>query len=320
MLISRRVMRPKEVRARLPHMVGILIKRSLLALALSVLLSATDKPDPKSWSPTSDPKEILRRSVQLQDRNEKLLRQYTWQEHDVQKQFEKDGAFKVKEDAVYDVLPLAGHQFRKKIAENGQPLKADAARKEDERANKFLREHHQDNNHPDDKDASKERKRGEHQKEEEHMFAELMAAYDFTLEGEEMIGAKPAWRIRAEPHAGFHPTTRAGKFFPKLHGTLWIDKDEYQWVKIEAEALDTITAGLGMLRLHRGSHLEVEQTRINDEIWLPKHVHVYVDARALVFIAGKFDVDQQFSNYKKYVTDVKILPVAEEVPSVSRDR
>ena len=146
------------------------------------------------------------------------------------------------------------------------------------------------------------------------MFAELMAAYDFTLEGEELIGAKPAWRIRAEPRPGFHPATRAGKFFPKLHGTLWIDKTEYQWVKIEAEALDTITAGLGMLRLHRGSHLEVEQTRINEEIWLPKHVHAYVDARALVFIAGKFDMDQQFSNYKKYVTDVRILPVAQEVP------
>jgi len=293
------------------------IKRPILALVCicaSVFVSATDKPDhlsdPKTWVPTSDPREILRRSVQLQDRNEKLLRQYTYQEHDVQKVLQKDGAFKVKEDAVYDVLPIGGRQFRKKIAENGQPLKADAARKEDERADKFMREHHTGN----DKDAGKERKREQRQQEEEHMFAELMAAYDFTLEGEELIGAKPAWRIRAEPRPGFHPATRAGKFFPKLHGTLWIDKTEYQWVKIEAEALDTITAGLGMLRLHRGSHLEVEQTRINDEIWLPKHVHAYVDARALVFIAGKFDMDQQFSNYKKYVTDVRILPVAQEVP------
>ena len=59
-----------------------------------------------------------------------------------------------------------------------------------------------------------------------------------------------------------------------LRGKIWIDQKNYGWVKVEAEAIDTISWGFFVLRIHKGSRIAFEQTRVNDEIWLPKRVAV----------------------------------------------
>jgi hypothetical protein len=55
----------------------------------------------------------------------------------------------------------------------------------------------------------------------------------------------------------------------------------------------------------------MEQTRVNDEVWLPKQLDLKVDARfALV---KNFNLDQQttYRDYKKFRTDTKIVGVSQ---------
>ena len=50
-------------------------------------------------------------------------------------------------------------------------------------------------------------------------------------------------------------------------------------VKAEVEVVDTISVGLFRVRLAKGSRAAFEQTRVNDEVWLPRRVQVFASAR-----------------------------------------
>jgi hypothetical protein len=64
-----------------------------------------------------------------------------------------------------------------------------------------------------------------------------------------------------------------------LQGKLWVDKQDYQLVKVEVEVVDTISVGLFLFRLSKGSRASFEQTRVNDDVWLPRRVQVFASAR-----------------------------------------
>jgi hypothetical protein len=56
----------------------------------------------------------------------------------------------------------------------------------------------------------------------------------------------------------------------------------------------------------------VELTRVNDEVWLPRHVQLHFDARVALFKSFDEDVDQTYRDYKKFRTDTKITVVGEQ--------
>ena len=82
-------------------------------------------------------------------------------------------------------------------------------------------------------------------------------------------------------------------------------------VKIDMTAIDTLSFGFIVARIHKGTHVVVEQVKINDEVWLPKHVAVHVDARVALFKSVDEDIDVTYRDYKKFRTDTKITVVEE---------
>ncbi len=78
--------------------------------------------------------------------------------------------------------------------------------------------------------------------------------------------------IVGTPKPGYHPKDRDAKALDKIRGKLWVDKSNYQWVRLEAESTGTISFGLFLARLNPGAKVVFEQTRVNDEVWLPKHM------------------------------------------------
>jgi hypothetical protein len=71
--------------------------------------------------------------------------------------------------------------------------------------------------------------------------------------------------------------------------------------------LDTISFGWVLARIHKGTHVMLEQTRVNDEVWLPRHVTFAVDARVALFKGYKIDGEQDYRDYKKFRTSARIV-------------
>ena len=139
---------------------------------------------------------------------------------------------------------------------------------------------------------------------------EVADAYNFHLCGTESLGGREAWVIDAEPRPGYEPHMKDAKFLPKFRGPR-VDRQERcrsgrSWM---SSALTRCRVGLFLARIHKGSRIEIEQTRVNDEVWLPQHVGVKVDARVALLKEYNMELEQTFRDYKKFRATTKILAV-----------
>jgi len=121
------------------------------------------------------------------------------------------------------------------------------------------------------------------------------------------VDGHDAWVIAATPKPDYRPKLHDTKPLMKIKGKVWIDKAEYQWVRLEAETTDTISFGLFLARLSPGARLVFEQTRVNDEVWLPKRE--YTSGSGRLGLVKKIAMEQEltWSNYRKFQVNSKVV-------------
>ena len=140
---------------------------------------------------------------------------------------------------------------------------------------------------------------------------EIPDAFDLKLAGEEKVAGVDAWIIDATPKAGYKPRTQSASYFPKVKARFWIAKQDYQWVKVDMETLDTISFGGILIRMAKGSHLEFEASRVNNEVWMPKRAVLKGAVRIALVKMLRGDVTFDFSDYKKFQTDSRVVPMGQ---------
>jgi hypothetical protein len=233
---------------------------------------------------------------------------YTFTRRTDQHELSSDGAVKSSKSETEEVLFLYGQPYAKLIRRNDQPLSATEAAKVERKLTDTM----QKRSHESAADREKRLLEWQKRHEEEHSFLlEVPEAYDFRLLGEETIDGRPAYVLGGEPRSNFHAKVNAARLLPKVRPKIWIDKKEFQWLKLEAEVTDAIGWGAFLLRLHPGAHIELEQTLVNNELWLPLHARFTFDARIALFKEVRADVDVQFSDYKKFRSDSRVISVGE---------
>ena len=69
--------------------------------------------------------------------------------------------------------------------------------------------------------------------------------------------------------------------------------------------------GLFLLRLSKGARLEIEQRRVNEEVWLPEKVLMSASAR--VGLVKRLNVQQEttFRNFRKFQSDSQVVSGSE---------
>lgn len=240
--------------------------------------------------------------------NDKKQRDYTYVERDVENSLDGKGHTKSTETKTYEILNIYGEQVQRLIEKNDKPVSEKEAAKEEEKIQKIIDKRKNES----EKDRQKRAEREAKDREEGRQFErEIVDAYNFTLLGTELVGGREAWMISAEPRAGFVPHMKYANYLPKFHGKIWIDKADLQMSKMDVEALDNVSWGLFLARFHKGSHFMIEQTRINDEVWLPREVDFKIDVRLALLKSFNMDAQQTFRDYKKFRTDAKIIGISD---------
>lgn len=252
-----------------------------------------------------DPLEIVQRSLERDTSNFERLKNYTYQQREETRELDEQGKLKKTESVTSEVLIMAGRPYERVVARDDKPLSEKDVRKEQDKMDRELARRQ---NASADERARFEKRRAENRK----FIRELPDAYSFRLVGEETISGKPAWVIAAEPRPDFHPRDLNARILAKVRGKIWVDKSEYQWVKMEGEILDTLSLGLALFRLSPGGRLSFEQTRVNDEVWLPAHVYIRADARIAYVKKMHAEIDITYLDYKKFQADSRIVPGPEK--------
>lgn len=243
--------------------------------------------------------------------NEKRQRDYTYIDREVQNNLDGKGKAKSTEVKTYEILEIYGAPVQRLIEKDDKPLDAKAAAKEEEKIQKIIDKRKNESN--DDR-RKREEKEVKEREDGRKFVREVADAYDFKLVGTEEVGGRDAWVIDGEPRPGFEPHMKESKFLSKFHGRVWIDKGDLQLAKMDIEAIDTVSLGWVLARIHKGTRVMLEQTRVNDEVWLPRHLTFKLDARVALLKGFNIDGDQEYRDYKKFRTSAKIVGVGEVKP------
>ena len=253
-------------------------------------------------------RDLIRLSADKDLENDKKLRDYTYVERQEERRLDGKGQVKSTETKTYDVMEIYGEQVQKQIAKDDKPLSAKDAQKEDEKIQKLIDKRDSESESGRKKRLEKEEK----EREDERQFVrEVADAYNFKFVGIQKLEGRDNYVIDGDPKPGYQPVRKEAKILPKTRFRVWIDKDDSQMKKLDVQFIDTVSFGLFLARLHKGSRVVIEQTRVNGEVWLQQHIAVKVDARIALLKDFNVDVDVTDHDYKKFRTDTKIVPMGE---------
>jgi hypothetical protein len=252
--------------------------------------------------------ELFRVVAEKDPENNKHVRDYTYIERETESRLDGQGKTKSTEVKTYEILEIHGEQVQRLIEKDGKPLSGKDAKKEEEKIQKIIDKRKNES----ENDRKKREEKEEKDREDGRKFVgEVADAYNFKLVGTEQVGGREAWVIDGEPRPGYEPHMKEARLLPKFHGRVWIDKSDLQLAKMNVECLDTISWGVFLARFHKGSRFMLEQTRVNDEVWLPLHLTAKIDVRLALLKNFNAGIEQAYSDYKKFRTSAKIVSMGE---------
>jgi hypothetical protein len=263
----------------------------------------------------ADARAIILRSAERDQNDLAARRNYTFLTTTEQRNLDAAGTVQKVESRTHEVLILYGRPYRRLIAKDGKPLPPDEDRKERGKMDKEISRREKESAKEKEKRTQEESRNLRQQRE---ILREVADAFEFQVLGEEEVDGFATWVIQAEPLPGYRPRSKETKILPNFRGRLWITKDEYRWVRVDAEVVRRISIGLVLARLNPGTTVDFEQRRVHDEIWMPSQVHVRAVGRLALLKKFNAEVLVTYSDYRKFQSDSRITETTEVTPAAPR--
>lgn len=251
-----------------------------------------------------DPKGIVERSLQRERTDDDLARQYAYLETSTEQEW-KNGQRTKTESETNEIINLYGQPYRRRVAKDGKPLPADEQAKEQRKLDKVAAERAKESPEQRQRRIAKYQ---EERRKQRQFLQKIPEAYTFQMAGETTISGRPVWIIDGSPVATFVGTDARERMLPKFKSRFFVSKTDHALLKLEAEAIDTVSFGFGLAKLERGARFTLERTRVNNELWMPSRIKVDFDARLAIFKRLKIDLQIDYTDFRKFQSDSRILP------------
>src|SRR5579872_1192420 len=275
----------------MPSLISSLVAVICLS-SMPLVVSARGRKPARTIAPANNDREIdinavVRQSARVTEADREASSEYEFSETD----WEPDGSHKT-----YAVHMLYGSSYRQLIAIDGEPLPADKQQEEERKLREeiFRRAH--------ESPKRRARRIAEQEKEntrDRRFIEEFVHAFNFKLTGEQELDQRDVYVVEAIPRPDFHPTDRDSAVLTGMRGTLYIDKQTYQWAKAEAEVTHPVSMAGFLATVEPGTRFVLEKTPLEDNIWLPRHFTMTAKAEILTLIHHHEHEDVTFFNYHK---------------------
>ena len=252
-------------------------------------------------------KSLVQRVAENEKRNRLMEMSYVYEVTRQKFSLGNNSEVREAESHTFEVTPLEDGDYRRLVKKDGKPLSEKEARKEQEQLDHNIRKY----SHLSKSERENlEKKRSERRRKEAQLWDEGLKAFDLKLSGEENIEGRKALIFVVTPRANYVPTDADLKILKIIQGKIWVDEAEAQINRAEIEFIEDFKLGAGFLaKINRGSTLKVWQRKVNDEAWFPYHSEVIANGRVLVFKGFNLKFVSDFANYRKFETQVNIVPV-----------
>jgi hypothetical protein len=271
----------------------------LLFLALA-FWNPQEKPLPDTKSFLTEFRKTLRG-------NNALLSQYTYTEKETEITLDSKRQPKKTETNVYQVIHALEEwkSYRRQIVKDGVPLTEQELAKQDQKETERVAK--ETRKRTGSSETKRQQEKAKADREEQQILDDLFALYDFQLIRREVLQGTTTIFVKFKPKPQYKPKTREGKIFQHIAGQSWVSEEDHELVKLEAEVIDAISIGAGLLaKLQKGSTVSVERRKVHDEIWLPFKEEAFINGKILLLKGLNIHAITEYSDHKKYSVETQM--------------
>jgi len=205
------------------------------------------------------------------------------------KRFDGQGSISEEDEGDYEVTPIDGVPFARRLTVGDRPLSAEEQRWEEEREAEFRKELKRMRENDVATDAEDEEIRFNH---------ELVERYAFTFDREELYRRRPTYRVSFRPRRDDLPVRRRIDYaLNKARGTVWIDVETYEAARVEFELIDKVKLWWGMLGTINHARGSLDRRPVLDGTWAQVQLETYTDSR-VVFKRTRRSEFLQWQNFE----------------------
>jgi hypothetical protein len=209
----------------------------------------------------------------------------------------------------YPALPNES-RWQRQIVKDGKPVPPDdLAAVDRDRQKKVLEYAKTLERNPEKMRDAERKKHDERRRDSDRAVDDALRVYDIKMLGREVVSGYGTIAFSFTPKKDARPQTSEGKIMRHFAGKAWVSESDYEVVRLEAEAIETASFGLGLLaRVHKGSKAAFERRKVNGEQWLPARATYSASARVMLVKVMRIGGTLEFSDYRKFSvqTDTKI--------------
>lgn len=141
----------------------------------------------------------------------------------------------------------------------------------------------------------------------EERVEDAFRVFRFEMIGRERRDGHDTIVFSLTPRPDAKPQTREGKVMRYFHGRAWVSEAEHELVRLEAEAVNDVSIGLGLLgRVHKGSRFSFERRKIDGDTWLPVRSDYTASARVLLVRRIHMAGTTEYSQYRRVSSEAAL--------------
>ena len=273
----------------------------MVVLCLAVSLPAA------AQRPLPDQRQFLEEVRKRLDTNDQRQSGYMYVETRREQKLDKTGRSAGESVRVLESYPgLPGEErWERVLSVDGRAVPQQELDKGDRERQKHVEEYaRKAAKDPAGERAKQERDRARVKRERDESIDDAFRIFDVRMLGREAIEGHDTIVFSLTPRRDVKPKTRAGGIMRNFSGRAWISEPDYELVRMDVEAIDTVSFGLGVIaRLHKGSQASFQRRKVNDEAWLPAMASYRMSARIGLLAVFRRGATFEYSNYKKFGVD-----------------
>jgi hypothetical protein len=248
------------------------------------------EPDPQQAArPLPNGNALVRSMVERQRSFERAIDEYTYDVVTTEAKLDKKDRVKESHVKRYQIFFVQGQPVRKLVEEDGRPLSAKEAEKEQKRVLK---------------EAEKARRRSSSEKRKDEIrLSDVLDRFDFTAVAREAVDGRDTVLVTFRAQPGKRKIEH-DNVLRALQGRLWIDETERVIVRAELTNARKIKVGGGLVASVSSLDLKVDFTPV-DQIWLPRRSEAFASGRVLLVKGFRERTTQEFSDYRRFVVSTQ---------------
>jgi len=228
---------------------------------------------------------IIQKSVEANERDWNAAPQFDYFEQDWTEHGSK----------TYEEIMILGSPYQRLVAIDGQWLSPHRQAEEERKLQNAISERRGES------PRQRARRLSKYQAErmrDHAMLAEMSKAFDFQVVGEQTLDGRNVYLVKATPRPGYRPTSMQTHVLTGMHGKLWIDKETFQWVKVEAEVVQPVSIQGFLAKVEPGTLFELKKGPVSDGIWLATHFAMRSRAKVLFLFRHSGQEEESYFNYR----------------------